>query len=80
MEKLQGLAGDDGGDDDGPPGSIRLRMVDSSLVRVHRHGARPLSHHRNWLKSRQFAGHGQLPHAGFKGWCIQRETLQSGFE
>ncbi len=39
MEKLQGLAGDDGGDDDGPPGSVRLRMVDSSSVRVHRQGA-----------------------------------------
>ena len=39
MERLQRLAGDDGGDDDGPPGSVRLRMVDSSSVRVHRHGA-----------------------------------------
>ncbi len=39
MEKLQRLAGDDDGDDDGPPGSVRLRMVDSSSVRVHRHGA-----------------------------------------
>ncbi|MXY34147.1 MAG: transposase [Boseongicola sp. SB0664_bin_43] len=34
MEKLQGLAGDDGGDDDGQPGSVRLRMVDSSSVRA----------------------------------------------
>ena len=39
MEKLQRLAGDDDGDDDGPPGSVRLRMADSSSVRVHRHGA-----------------------------------------
>ena len=39
MEKLQRLAGDDDGGDDGPPGSVRLRMVDSSSVRVHRHGA-----------------------------------------
>ena len=39
MEKLQSLAGDDDGSDDGPPGSVRLRMVDSSSVRVHKHGA-----------------------------------------
>ena len=39
MEKLQRLAGDDDGGDDGPPGSVRLRMVDSSSVRVHQHGA-----------------------------------------
>ena len=38
MEKLQSLACDDDGSDDGPPGSVRLRMVDSSSVRVHRHG------------------------------------------
>ena len=39
MERLQRLAGGDGGGDDGPSGSVRLRMVDSSSVRVHRHGA-----------------------------------------
>ena len=39
MKKLLGLGGDDGGDDDGPPGSVRLRMENSSSVRVHRHGA-----------------------------------------
>ena len=39
MEKLQRLAGDDGGSDDGSAGSVRLRMVDSSSIRVHRHGA-----------------------------------------
>ena len=41
MEKLQRLAGDDDGGDDGPPGAVRLRMVDSSSVRVHQHGAGP---------------------------------------
>ncbi len=39
MEELQRLAGDDGGSDDGSAGSVRLRMVDSSSIRVHRHGA-----------------------------------------
>ncbi|MCY4141941.1 MAG: IS5 family transposase [Rhodobacteraceae bacterium] len=39
MKELQRLAGDDGGSDDGSAGSVRLRMVDSSSVRVHRHGA-----------------------------------------
>ncbi|MCY4139950.1 MAG: IS5 family transposase [Rhodobacteraceae bacterium] len=39
MEELQRLAGDDGGSNDGSAASVRLRMVDSSSVRVHRHGA-----------------------------------------
>ena len=39
MEKLQGLVDDDDGNDDGSTGSVHLRMVDSSSVRVHRHGA-----------------------------------------
>ena len=39
MEQLQDLVGDDGGDDDDPSGAVRLRMVDSSSVRVHRQGA-----------------------------------------
>ena len=39
MEELQRLAGDDGGSDDGSAGSVRLRMVDSSSIRVHRHGS-----------------------------------------
>ena len=34
MEQLQRFAGDDGS-----AGSVRLRMVDSSSIRVHRHGA-----------------------------------------
>ncbi len=37
MEKLQRLTSDDDGSDDGPP--VHLRMVDSSSVRVHKHGA-----------------------------------------
>ena len=39
MEKLQRLASDDDGDDDGPPGSVHLRMVDSSSMCGLRHGA-----------------------------------------
>ena len=39
MEELQRLAGDDGGSDGDSACSVRLRMVDSSPVRVHRHGA-----------------------------------------
>ena len=39
MEELHRLAGDDGGSDDGSAGSVRLRMADSSSIRVHRHGA-----------------------------------------
>ena len=39
MEEFHRLAGDDGGSDDGSAGSVRLRMVDSSSVHVHRHGA-----------------------------------------
>ena len=39
MEELHRLAGDDGGSDDGSAGSVRLRMVDSSSIRVHRHSA-----------------------------------------
>ncbi len=38
MEKLQRLTSDDDGSDDGPPGSVHLRMVDSSSVRVHKLG------------------------------------------
>ena len=39
MGELQRLTGDDDGSADGSAGSVRLRMVDSSSVRVHRHGA-----------------------------------------
>lgn len=38
-ERFERLANDDGGEDNGPPDSVRLRMVDSSSVHVHMHGA-----------------------------------------
>ena len=39
MAKLHRLVDDDDGSDDGLSGSVRLRMADSSSIRVHKHGA-----------------------------------------
>ncbi len=39
MEKLQRLVGQDDGPDGGGAGHLKTRMIDSSAVRVHKHGA-----------------------------------------